>query len=190
MIDNKNILPTPRAARINARQSVLISGMPDILYQVKERKQTVMTVGNKEMNLGQLSDDAHLALDDLAKNSNIVKIKRVTKNNKVPVNKLDGFPGINIRKYYKDTMVVIHDKDEESLLKQVSRFKTKLENEDIKFQERCNWMCVGDKGKLDIPNDEILKKEKIIKEHKEMSEKTKSLRDIAIKSIKENEGKT
>ena len=185
MTNKENKFPIPRATRNTVKQSMLISGQPTFLYRKKEVKETFIVFDKKKKSLGAISDDIHLALCDLAKGADI-KIIREIKSVIKPVSSVDGFPSLSIQKHKKDTMIVIPAANEATLMIKVSKLKELLESKGAITQERCNWICIVDKGKSQITDDELLQKESIIKVP-EMSEKTKSLRNIAMKSVKEQE---
>lgn len=216
MTNNEKKFPVPRKIRNTAKQSILISGQPDFLYRYKEVKETFIIFDGKKKSIGNISDDIHLTLFDLAKGTD-VKIIRETKLKKSPATSIEGFTSISIQKHKKDTMLVVPSSDEASLMKKVSELKSLLESKGAITQERCNWVCVVDKGKTQVSDEQILKAESVIKiksseisnqqlnvgltsaliDHtvsypvytntpiKSMSEKTKSLHDIALKTIKE-----
>lgn len=189
-------IPIPRATRNTAKQSILILGQPDFLYQTKTHRESKITFDGKTKSLGNLSDDIYLKLEDISKGTD-VKLSRVVKSKKVPQNKIEGFKNISIQKYKKDTMIVVPASDESALIEKVSQIKNLLESKGIITQERCNWICITDKAKTNATNNEILEKESIVKIKtpvhlcdSKMSDKTKELREMAIKSInKSNEGK-
>ena len=213
MTNKEKEFPVPRKLRNTAKQSILISGQPDFLYRYKEIKETFIYFDDKKKSLGRLSDEVHLALCDLAEES-AINITRETNTKRSPVTSIEGFPSISIQKHKKDTMLVVPAADEAALMEKISKLKELLESKGAVTQERCNWMCVADKGKVQISNDEIIKAESIIKikspepedrkiitesdlkdfQHqaidqlgkKQMSSHTKHLRDIALKSIKES----
>ncbi len=202
--------PVPRTLRNTAKQSILISGQPDFLYRYKEIKETFIVFDGKKKSIGNISDDIHLTLCDLAKGTD-VRIIRETKSKRSPATSIEGFTSISIQKHKKDTMLVVPASDEASLMKKVSELKELLELKGAMTQERCNWICIADKGKVQVSNKEILQIESIAKipvqkepidtnnlndltiktieakvnEKKEMSSHTKSLHDIAIKTMKE-----
>ena len=179
--------PIPRKLRNTAKQSILISGQPDFLYRYKEIKETFIVFDGKKKSIGNISDDIHLTLCDLAKGTD-VRIIRETKSKRSPATSIEGFTSISIQKHKKDTMLVVPASDEASLMKKVSELKELLELKGAMTQERCNWICIADKGKTQISNEEILNKEQIVKtltQKTEMSSHTKSLHDIAVKTMKE-----
>ena len=180
--------PVPRKLRNTAKQSMLISGQPDFLYRYKEVKETFIIFDKKKKSIGNISDDIHLTLCDLAKGTN-VKIIRETKTKRSPATSIEGFTSISIQKHKKDTMLIVPAADEAALIEKISKLKELLESNGAITQERCNWICIADKGKLQVSNEEIINKEQIVKTlnpKTEMSSHTKSLRDIALKSIKES----
>jgi len=205
MTAKKDQLPKPRAIRNTAKQSIIILGHPDFLYKDKEIKETFITINGEKRSIGRLGDDVHLALEDLAKGKN-TKITRVTKTIKSPVSSIEGFTSVSIQKRKGDTLIVIPAADETALIEKVYKLKGLLESNGAITQERCNWMCIADKGKVQVSNEEILKKEKLAKIQllekevnnnpysdnppqtyikKEMSDHTKRLHGIAQKAIKE-----
>lgn len=187
MNSEKEQFPKPRALRNTARQSILIIGHPDFLYKDKEIKETFISFDGKKKSIGKISDDVHIALEDLSKGKQ-TKIIRETKKLRVPISSIDGFPGTNIRKHGKDTMIVVQAANESSLIEKVNKLRELLESNGSILQERCNWMCVVDKGKVNISNEEILKKEQLVKieqELKTMSGKTNALYETSIKAASE-----
>ncbi len=192
MNEEKNF-PKQREIRNGSKQSILILGQSELLYFEKEVKETFILLNGEKISIGAISDKVHIALEDLAKGKE-TKIIRETKTVKRPVCSIEGFTNISVQKHKKDTMIVVPAYDESTLIEKVNKLKEYLESKGVVTQERCNWMCVVDKGKVEVSNEEILKNEQIVKtslslnnkvEKKEMSDHTKSLRNIALKAIKE-----
>lgn len=206
-MNKENKFPTPRKLRNTAKQSIFVPGQPDFLYRYKEVKETFIEFDGKRKSLGNISDDIHLALLDLAKGSKI-KILRITKTSRSPVSSIEGFPSLSIQKHKKDTMIVVPAADQSALVEKVNKLEELLISKGSILQERCNWVCVVDKGKVKVSDEELINFDYITRESiakkqvpepvketqpiatpimKSMSEKTKSLRDIALKAIKESE---
>lgn len=154
--------PKPRALRNEAKQSILILGQPGFLYKEKEIKETFILFDGKRKSLGCISDDIHIKLEDMSKATD-TKIIRITKKKIYPVSSIEGFTSISVQKHKKDTMLVVPATNEATLMEKVNKLKELLESKGAITQERCNWMCIADKGKVNVSNEEILQKEKIAK---------------------------
>ena len=188
--------------RDKVKQVILIEGIPEVLYRIRESKVVVIKFKGKSYRLDILPNDLVYELKKLK----TIEVKSSTRKSKVFKPLL--IPGLGhrttIRAVNGNTHITIGGIDENQLTERIQKIRDHLISLGITTTERCHWVCSTDKAKpntdysyphklSDTPdlNDTTLNtiKEKVKeKETKktEMSPHTKSLRDIALKSIKES----
>jgi len=191
--------------RDKVKQVILIDGIPEVLYRIREHKTAIIKFNNKKYRL-DIPDDL---IKELKKISTI-EIEVSTRNSKSfnPIL----IPRIGNRTSIKavngNTHITVGGSDEQQLTERIQMVKEYLASLGVNSIERCHWVCSTDKAKS---NEKILRTESIVRiktpEQQQkitipeaviastelkvtgMSEKTKSLRDIALKAIKKSEAK-
>lgn len=183
--------------RDSVKQVILIEGIPEILYKIREHKVAVIKFNNKSYRL-DIPDDLIKELKKLS----TIEIKASTRNAKSFKPIL--IPGIGhrttIRAVNGNTHITVGGADETQLSERIQLVKEYLTQLGINSIERCHWVCSTDKAKLNInysyphnrtwnesvDNTTLKTIEEKVSEKKEMSSHTKLLRDIALKTIKES----
>lgn len=198
--------------RDKVKQVILIEGIPDVLYKIREHKVAVIKFNNKSYRL-DVPDDLIKELKKLS----TIEIKVSTRSSKQfkPI----VIPGLGhrttIRAVNGNTHITIGAADENQLSERIQIIREYLISLGITTTERCHWVCSTNKAKPNtdysyphklpgeqrVPNwyastvasafpdknkSTIETIEKKVDEKKEMSKHTKSLREIALKTIKES----
>ena len=188
--------------RDKVKQVILIDGIPEVLYKIREQKIAVIRFNNKNYRI-DMPDDL---INELKKLSTIeIKVSTRTSKSFKPLL----IPGLGhrttIRAVNGNTHITIGGADETQLAERIQIIRDHLTSLSITTTERCHWVCSTDKAKSNTDytyphKSSELRDRKIITksdlkdfqrqaadqlDKKEMSKKTKSLREIALKSIKE-----
>lgn len=166
-----------RAHKNTVMQSLLVEGHPSKLFKEKETECIFLKIGEKKLNMGKIGEETTNAIEEMSNaynklyfheiNSHKVMKSFVIREMKKFKSQvfLKEFPGIQIRKQGKNTVIVVRAPDEKQLIERVSRLTEYLNSEGVIVQERCNYICVIDKGKMKgISNEKLLEIEKDLKE--------------------------
>ncbi len=177
--------------RDKVKQVLLIEGTPSCLYTETKRVYTSVEVSGEIYKLGAVTDNFVRELEKIP-SFKVVKIEAIRRH---PVSiKLKGVGHRTIiRTVNNNTHIQVGAPDEVQLAQRVEMLKTYLDINGVNVTERCHWVCSFDKkednktGEIVTVNVPIVETKEQETDRKEMSEKTKSLRDIAINAKKKNE---
>ncbi len=172
--------------RDSIKQVILIDGIPEALYTIKESKTTIVKFNGKKYRF-----DIPVELINELRKLQTIEIEESVRTSKkfksIPIKGLGN--RTTIRAVNGNTHITVGGADESQLAERIEIIKEYLASLDIKSIERCHWTCTVDKAK---PNTDYQYTHKQPEPEKpktpvksEMSEKTKSLHDIALKAIKE-----
>lgn len=203
MTKNKN--PLKGKIRDKVKRVILIDGVPKQLYDIRERNVVIIKLNGKSYR-SEMSQELADELKKLPTLEITTKKRQSIRFKKLEVQGLGH--RTSIRKINKNTHITIGASDEQQLYERVEKIKEYLSFLGINGIQKCHWVCSTEKGKM---NENNLNKEKeeqspvetktitvdknehekltVIKNKeslkKEMSEKTKKLREIYFNIVNE-----
>lgn len=184
--------------RDKVKQVILIEGTPEVLYNIKKHKIAIIKFNNKSYRL----DIPTELINELKKlkTIDIIESTRTAKSFKpIPIQGLGH--RTTTRAVNGNSHITVGGADENQLIERVQIIRDYLTSLGITTTERCHWVCSTDKAKIsneysyphkltdtpDLNKDTLKTIETKASEKKEMSAHTKSLRDINLKIIKDQE---
>lgn len=160
--------------RDKVKQVILIDGIPEILYNIRTSRVAVIKFNNKSYRLDIPTD-----LVNELKKLQTIEVTESTRSSKTfkPI----VIPGIGHRTTFKavngNTHVTVGGRDENQLSERIQIVRDYLVSLGITTTERCHWVCSTDKAKDKEKPENV------------MSDHTKSLRELHLKLIKDQEKK-
>lgn len=189
--------------RDTVKQVLLIDGTPSFLYKGRERTLVDIKVSGHTYKLGMLGTFVN-ELRDIPKFEIIER--KITKYYPITIDLKGIGHRMTMRKVNGNTHITVGASDEKQLYERINLLKEYLRVNGVDVKERCHWVCAIDKKEeikkennvqpvLSEHQNNNLKKEELntnpistttssVGSKKELNEHTKSLREIAIRAVK------